>query len=310
MNMKIIILTLVIILTSQFCFGQQEKENEIKRGRVKTLQIDVYDAKMDSGKVVIGKHGTTIYDKIINKYGKKNRLVEKLIFENDGLTVGSKQVYPLPSKTKHNDSTIAYETLNPNSNYVVSKYNNKKRIVESYYIFNKQQKSKSLYKYNDKGLMICQDFFFWGKLDTRTTFSYDDKGLKSEMKTYYIRQNMDSTTYNYQYDENGNCIDEKQLGPKGRLYFHSVKEYNKNRQIISWTQLNSKGKVNSKTQYVFNKFGDKIEQIEYDENGKITRHHKMEYVYDRRNNWIMKTSYFNDKPYEIVLRKIKYRGIL
>jgi hypothetical protein len=224
--------------------------------------------------------------------------------------VNSKQVYPLPSRVKHKDSTIAYETLKPNSNYVVTKYNNKKQMVESYYILNKRLKSKSLYKYDDKGLMICQDFYFWGNLDTRTKYSYNDKGFMTEMKIYYMNQKMDSNTYKYQYDEKGNCIDEKQINSTGKLDFHSVKEYNENREIISWTHLNSEGKVKSKTQYVYNKTEDKIEQIEYDENEKITRHHKMEYVYDRRNNWTMKTSYFNDDPYEIVIRKIKYRRIL
>ena len=94
------------------------------------------------------------------------------------------------------------------------------------------------------------------------------------------------------------------------------------------TKYNIKGKVNEITEtkynakesfgdfqktdliykfkYKYDKDGNQTEQSFYNKDGDLKNQYKYKYEYDHNNNWIVSKEYYNDSPYTIKEREIKY----
>ena len=58
--------------------------------------------------------------------------------------------------------------------------------------------------------------------------------------------------------------------------------------------------------HIYNEKGNKIEENDYDSDGRLDEKYTYKYEYDKNNNWTQQVQYFNNRPIQITERIIEY----
>ena len=188
-------------------------------------------------------------------YNEAGQIVREERFDPDGnrntLTINS-----------YDENCLLVQTEQYDQNHIllqksVNSYNEKGQIVQqSNYFGDGEIEYVTRYVYDDEGNLIRHEMYDDGKLDYVETeihyqdgliikeFENDDYGKTMNIHTYeyndkkqvckYIRdevQNKDRRTYEYSYDENGNCVKELVYDYEDMLIAKTYRTYNENNQL-------------------------------------------------------------------------------
>jgi YD repeat-containing protein len=191
-------------------------------------------------------------------------------------------------------------------------------LVENDYMYNEPTPRKKItYKYDTLGNRIEKSTFScteWNSTLTEKTISkYDNKGNVVQ-ETVYSSDGTPSEKYTYQYDANGNKIEENHLTnsmdfsrnliPFGNSEKKTFK-YDEKGNLVVEIWYNSAGGTDRKYTYQYDDKGNKIDGNRIEEkqamNGAASTY-KYIYKYDDKGNEIEETAYINKK----VLYKTTY----
>lgn len=151
-------------------------------------------------------------------------------------------------------------------------------------------------------------------------YKYEDDKLvemKQEFHTKSKKQESAFETTNYYYSQN-NYLDSTiniEIIEGGELKKKDIKIFSNNGLLESEKFYlkfdNSTESILNLTEYVYNDKDDLIEEKYTDlQKNEVTSTKKFNYIYDEKNNWIEKTTKYNDskKKNEVVKRRIFYKG--
>ncbi|MCF7792518.1 MAG: hypothetical protein K9N09_01165 [Candidatus Cloacimonetes bacterium] len=171
--------------------------------------------------------------------------------------------------------------------------------------------AKTIKIFDVKGNLIEEkNFMEDGTIFSSSVYEYDESGNNSKI--------IDSDgagikyCYKYDYDEDGNMLEEKQFGANDDLLGKYIFEYDEKGYKIKSQEIDTDGNVTTTYKYVNNNDGKPVEQkifdgdeqrnhtkIEYDENGNLTK----SWLYDEDDN-LKETNILtyneNDKPVTMI----------
>lgn len=137
-----------------------------------------------------------------------------------------------------------------------------------------------VYTYNEKGLLENdQSYDATGKPEKTFVYQYDDKGVLRENYSY-LKAGEFEMKYTYTYDFKGNIDRNFRFTQGGFLLEERQYKYDQKNQPVS--------------EVIKNETGDILESI------------TCQYVYDKKRNWIEKTTLMDNHPVKLVKRKITY----
>ena len=93
---------------------------------------------------------------------------------------------------------------------------------------------------------------------------------------------------------------------KGDLRTKYISKYNEDGNRTEETFYNADGELGGKYKYQYDEDGNITESTSYNADGEIDMKSKYQYEYDKLKNWIVKTTYKDDKLTEIIEREIEY----
>jgi YD repeat-containing protein len=224
-------------------------------------------------------------------YGKVKSVVEQS-FGSDGVLL-NKYIWDYD-----NSGNLTEFNLGPYSTKY--SYDNNGKLLESKYVFKGKTYSNS-YTYNDKGNLLNTHYYIDGKLDesNKDEYKYNERGnliwsLESGEKCTYIydakdkiveitKIRTDKDVWNFKYENSKTGVPLK--------------------CIMTFTTSSGTPPA-SEELYKYDKFYNKIESKLID--SKSTSVFKTEYNYDRNDNWVTKTDYYNGVASQVWRRKIVY----
>ena len=139
---------------------------------------------------------------------------------------------------------------------------------------------KIISKYDSKGNKVEENrCFSEGSSCVKHVYKYDNKGNRVEESLYDVDGNLENKNI-CTYDSKGNRIEENCYAIDGSLSWKSVNTYDDKGNLIEWSRYASDGSLWQKAIH--------------------------KYDYDKRGNWIVKTTYENDAPTYVEVREIEY----
>ncbi|MHA8060035.1 hypothetical protein PQG22_02015 [Aquirufa beregesia] len=157
-------------------------------------------------------------------------------------------------------------------------YNTEKTLIQTQkYIIDDQGRISEINEFSKKD-SLSSSF----SLKVKTKFKYDKNDMLKEIVKYNPEGNMISKTLNF-YNEKQLLIEQRELDQNGRVV---IKIEIKNDQF--------KNIIDLKTTFLFENSTPEI------------INNRINYIYDKQNNWIKKVVYINEKPNKIVERSIIY----
>lgn len=230
-------------------------------GRIKKLISNSYEFS-DSAKIVIKKLKSTL----LAKYDNNGRLMYQI------------------------DSNYLKERTSKDSTCF---YYNKNNLLEKTITYSNYTDSKFIvaFKYNEKNQKTEEITGSDNKINYTHKFTYDKKGNKSTEARYdesSIQTFKDSFIYNYKkkYYETFSFKDMKKGSYK--VYF------NIKGQLYKLENYSSKSELQSKSLHIFDKYGNQIKVINSDNQGKITGTSEVKFTYDKKGNWLTRSSYYKN----------------
>jgi hypothetical protein len=212
-----------------------------------------------------------------------------------------------------------------------------KTIKETSYSVNDQHAKDSLEYYflnefNSEGNKIVDAAYLPdGKLVKSYSYSYGTNNERTEEKQFdgdgkLIR------TISYTYDTKGNLLEDSSIDSQGKPGKKIVFTYDNSGKVIEDNSYGGDGKLQKKFTYTYDDRGNKIETNRFDSNGNperktlcnydaqnnpleevstkpdqtVLKKVNFSYEYDAHNNWIVKTTFVEDKPVNILEREIVY----
>ena len=110
----------------------------------------------------------------------------------------------------------------------------------------------------------------------------------------------------WKYDEDGNKTEETSYNSDGELEAKAKHKYDEDGNQTERTSYDKDGELRWKDKYKYDEDGNQTEWTSYDKDGELEWKYKYKYEFDKENNWIVETTYTDDKPFSITERKIKY----
>ena len=86
-----------------------------------------------------------------------------------------------------------------------------------------KSRGKTVFMYDGKGLQVGKHVYHNDSLLRRSVFTYDGHDNIVEWKTYFGRNDSSTNKTEYEYDKNGNWIDQKAFN-KGKLGMHYIRK--------------------------------------------------------------------------------------
>ena len=109
-----------------------------------------------------------------------------------------------------------------------------------------------------------------------------------------------------QYDEDGNEIEQSYYNENGELEWKEKSKYDEEGNKTEESSYNEDEKIRFKRKYQYDEDGNEIEQSYYYADGELGGKEKYQYQYDKLKNWIVNTTYVDDKISSITEREIEY----
>ena len=266
-------LLLILLCLPMIGFGQTQKkeiENDLTRenikGKVKQIIEAYFDAKEAFGK----PKKENLTDKYKIKYNMDGNITEEIDLIFKGIDSKYKYLYNedgnLISETEYEDDTLMMKTI-----YKYDEYGN--IMEEISYNSDGNLTSKHKYQFDEYGNITEEMIYDYdGTLDILIKYYYDEGNISYQT----------STTFNFYVPDTDTVIN----GVKEKRWKIQPKEH--------------------KLKYQYDENGNKTESANYNADGEIEWKNKYQYEYDKLNNWIVKTTYVDDKLENIVERKIEY----
>jgi hypothetical protein len=250
------------------------------KGKVKTLEVSIYDAEDKLGEAV----KTDLEKKYLETYSIDGNKLEEVHYLNNNV-VSEKFNFEYDK-----NGNLLNET----------KYNASGRMYEKY-----------VYKYNDKGYLTeVLDYNSDTLVDGKSEYVNDVNGNAIEEKD--LNSNgIVYDSYTYKYDDKGNLIEENDYNSRNILNEHFVYKYDANGNLIENSIYNSSNLLFDRFTYVYDEKGNVIEEIDYNGDGAIFKKNVYKYHYDQNGNWTKRTKYnvLNEntkEPDSIIEIKIGY----
>lgn len=277
-NLIFLLTTLMSVMTFAQ-IGKTDVENVSLRGKVKSLKHTAYTAKdfFDS----IAKNNIIERENYIYLFNKDGYFTETIIYNTDN-SIKHKDIYTFNNKNKYIESKRVDEKGKLIAKYTPI-YNEKGQRVEYYhYNIEKILTQKSTFSYDEKGNLINKTTFdAKGEKISEDNLKYDNNNL-------FIGNNFTSFAYNekqtneYIYNDNNRKI--KVIASfytmNDRLLYKIKFDLNENEDII-------KGKI-------------------FDNKDNLTKMFSNQYIYDKNNNWIKRTTMEGFITTSITEREITY----
>lgn len=306
-----------------------EKFGEIQKG-AQTFHINgwmdwEYDNKNIDSRVMFTKMG--VFDSEINYiFDERGYFIEKN--EYRGENIWGKVVYKYDEKGNKIEENIYSDYGNHELKWIYQ-YDNRNKTEASYYDKNEELGGKWKYnKYDDNGnILEGSRYGKDGKLEIRMKwiFKYDAKGNVIEESQYSKQEwSKEKITPNKFGVDVSKILDTSKKQQKGV----DLSEYLSTSDTTQTKQKTSSDEWSFDYQwkYKYDNKGNKIEECEYDKDGTLENkftykyddngnkiegkgeksNGKYEYVFDKLENWIIRTAFENENPTYVVERKIKY----
>ncbi len=266
--------------------GVKKPKNDLTRAKLKGNIKSVTEMKYKvSGTDSAYKYN--IVSKNVHNYNENGNETEIMNYdENNKLRGKATLKYNKAGKLAEHYTTSDEGTIYKNETYAYDSKGNKSEL--DYYNTAGASAGKALFKYDDNGNMIeVTEYEIDSTIKLKHTNKYDKKGNKIEEK--FFKPNAKAKKGNtvlfqrvtYKYDNAGNRVEENVYSGNNILESKVTSQYNENNEKTS-------EKEDIKAQKLQVNYSWKYEQK--DENG----------------NWLQKTLFENNKPTEMVQRKIKY----
>jgi antitoxin component YwqK of YwqJK toxin-antitoxin module len=144
-----------------------------------------------------------------------------------------------------------------------------------------------------------------GDLVAKEKYKYDEDGNETEWTSYNSDGELEGK-YKYKYDEDGNQTELTSYNSDGELEGKAKLKYDEDGNETEWTSYDKDGELEWKYKYKYDEDGNQTESTSYDKDGELEWKYKYKYEFDKENNWIVETTYTDDKPFSITERKIEY----
>ena len=272
------------------------------KGKVKSMKILHFEAKIQSGKVIKGKL-------IPEPPAFQNVLENGLFLFNENGYIIERHYFTYKEATKyqydakHNMTTMYryHQGKNDTIDYyqIKYKYNQQGKIIEEKECsFHSTWKIIYTYKYNTNGL-LTEKIYHDEKKKIIDNYKYDAKGKLIEENTprdYTIKKRT------HKYDDKGNLAETSGYGTNkdSSYYIAHIYKYDAKENIIEETRKSSK------VIYEYDNSGLEIKKQYYLENDSLSSSTTYEYKFDAIGNWIQQTKSVNNSPEYILEREIKY----
>ncbi len=209
----------------------------------------------------------------------------------------------------HPDGNIAsIEYLSVDGN-VISKdeyvYKNRKLAAIITYTSRGTISKKTTYQYDRKGLLTAEKKYNnKGVLQFDTRYLYNAKGQLTTSQKLIPSINY-TVKMTYKYDSRNRIIESTKTGRIGTT--KETYSYTDTGLLLQKSEYNTLGEKYTYTVYSYNDKHDKISLKKYDGTDTLTYYEDYKYRYDKKHNWIEKTSFEKGKKTGIEKRKIVYR---
>ncbi|WP_152286660.1 hypothetical protein [Flavicella marina] len=225
----------------------------------------------------------------VDHYGKKSKIFNRYYYnENDSLTKVEYQKDDferiiLLERNKNNQciKRTDYVKDTIQMTFTFQYDNNENIIMENSYLKN-DIISKLIFRRYENNLVQFEEITQFNKYDTikeRNFFEYDKENRISKAKSNYINENDYTLTIN-SYHSNSKLKEQTWKPIGANKYYISTQKWNKNGNLIEYSRED-------------NETGEK----------NIWNY---KYKYDKVGNWISKESFKENKPLNILKRKITY----
>ena len=318
-------LVLIFALTSLFCvagFGQTKKtswESNRLQGKVKEFKRATYSVAGNSGAVTKGKRLDDRHA-VFNRKGSyviitdhrftdnKLRLTEILEYDDNDNCIASTYdadgnlLWKIIYRYDKGEQS-SYDSKGNLNRKFVSTYDDKgNRIEESEFNADGNLNEKSVHKYDDNGHHIETILYdSEGHLEQKDIFKRDKEGTV-EVSTYDADDNFLCKEI-YKYD-NKRCVENSHYDADGNLSYTLVYKYDDNGNMLEDSRYDG-----SRLFFKYDDKGNRVEERIHAPDGSLSKITVFRYNFDRKGNWVVKTTYENDIPTEVEERTIKYFGI-
>lgn len=140
---------------------------------------------------------------------------------------------------------------------------------------------------------------------TKEQYEYDDVGNKIK-ESFSGPDGKLLGSAEYRYDENGNLLEIKGFEEDGTLSFVNAYEYDSQNRVTLEIRRAPYENIQYKNFYTYNDRGEVIEELMYDERGRLSFFSHYEFSYDDKGNWIQKIEFKDYRPTLLIERKITY----
>lgn len=287
--------TFLLILLSfgflSFVGGKEKNDLEKQgiKGKVKSLTISTFKAKLKIGKVRKGD----LVERLDFKFDSAGNMVEEIQYSPN---LQFKMTFKYDTKNRPIEDCL-YKADGGISERTIFKYDSEGyKIEEDHLGINNSLKFKGIFKNDSKGNLIEEDSYdSSGKMEYKSVIKWDDKG--NPIENYHYKRDSLFEKITYGYDEKNQMTE--------KVY------YDKN------------NKITRKGLFKYNTSGNLCEEAYYKKGTDFEGQRKHTYENnDEHGNWLKKTNFYAPlatldskditpilapgKPFEIVERNIGY----
>jgi len=177
-------------------------------------------------------------------------------------------------------------------------------IIEHGHLITSEDSSFRIEKFsNDYPHGLVQSIGIFSGLDTMYFFDNTvSKGDTTFKKTYFANSRLFRSEIIIK-DKSGREIEKQLEYPPGST--KQIKSYYSS-GLIKEIKYSASPFDLSRVVYKYNDLNKITNEVLYNKDNKVLSECKYEYSYDKNNNWINRTEYYNKVPIEIKVRTIKY----
>ncbi len=300
---------LLFLSACRFSAGVEDsRSGEHLNGKVKEVYEKSYQALEDNGVIVKGKSArkSGINLNYVQRFDEDGRLIEYAEYtEGDGNLIYKSKLEYNEAGSKIRQSAQSSNVANDTQRRFT--YNAKNKLIETdVYDANDALLERFTYTYNAKDQKIVEcGFRADGSLKWQYSYLYNAHGQVIEE----VRDEEDGRfnfTIIYVYDRKGRLVEEISKDAQHSFDKRLVYSYdNKGRKVLD-VQYNGSGELSSQRAYTYNAKGDRLSVSESFSGILQPQVTRFEYEYDRKDNWVKRVEYINERPAFWLSREIIY----
>ena len=265
-------ITFALFFVVAFAFGQQKQngwERAGLKGMVKTYKLIGYQ---------------------FDEKGKPQQMNSEFYAEFDKKGINTKM------RAINNNTVINYvDTRDENGNILVSDSRDASNT----------SMSKNTYEYDQNGNCVRHDVLTSdGSVFMSRLTAYDSNQRVIERTECIAGVCDDKTTY--VYGDNNKVSEETKLGKDNVVKGKTVFTYDAQGNAIEKKLYDAENNLEKLVKSTFDENNNEVETLTYDSYGNLLRKETNVYVYDKKKNWVKKTTSVGDKPTMMMKQKLKY----